>query len=657
MLTLKQIIYPALIIILGSVVYSNSLDGEFVWDDQYLVKDNVYIKSFSYLPRIFIKDYGEGGGVRYGFYRPLQTFTYMIDYAFWKLNQKGYHLTSILIHILAALSIFWLIDIIFGDKLVSLLASLTFVIHPIHTETVAYISGRQESLAALFILLCLIFYIKYLRSENKGIYLLMLVNYILAILSKEVSLIVPLIMVLYNYSFKKKLRISHLLPIIIISFIYILLRLTLLRHLFQSPLSASTNILQRTPGFFVALTNYLKLLILPLALHMGYGNPLFKITDPRALLGLIMFFSLLLYALRIRKSNSLVFFSIGWFFITLLPASNLYPLSSYMREHWLYLPSIGFFIILAKVLSSLYRRKHLRIFTVISVISLLLYFSLLTLRQNSFWRKPPALYERMLECSPFSSDVYNNLGKHYSDEAKTQKAIEMFKKALRTDPDNAVAYNNLAAVYSSLGRNKEAIELYRKSIEIKPAYVRAYSNLAVAYIDIGNKEDAIRLLKKAMEINPDYSEAYFNLAVLCNQMGKKSEAIRLYKKTVEINPHHKDAYFNLALLFLEVNKKKEAINFFKKAMNLNPNDAEIYYNLGIIYTSIGRNIDAIKSYKKAIEIKPDYAEAHNNLSVVYLQQRQYHLAIKYCDKAKELGLINQALLEALKPYRDTAKGQ
>ncbi|GAF76422.1 unnamed protein product, partial [marine sediment metagenome] len=141
-----------LIIILGFVVYSNSLNGKFIWDDEYLIKNNVYIRSFSYLPKIFSEDIGTGAEKKYYFYRPLQMITYMIDYSLWKLNVRGYHLTNTLLHILAALTIYWLINILFGDRPLSLFASLFFVAHPIHTEAVAYISGRADPLALLFML-------------------------------------------------------------------------------------------------------------------------------------------------------------------------------------------------------------------------------------------------------------------------------------------------------------------------------------------------------------------------------------------------------------------------------------------------------------------------------------------------------------------------
>jgi len=178
-----------LIIVLGFTVYNNSLNNVFFWDDRILIEENEYITSWSYILRIFTKDIGGGAGKQYTFYRPFQIFTYMIDYSIWGLNARGYHFTNIVLHITAALSIFWLINIVFKDNFLSLLTGAFFVVHPIHTEAVTYISGRADSLALVFALLCVIFYVKSLSYKRSGAFCLMVLSYVFALLSKENSLI------------------------------------------------------------------------------------------------------------------------------------------------------------------------------------------------------------------------------------------------------------------------------------------------------------------------------------------------------------------------------------------------------------------------------------------------------------------------------------
>jgi len=199
-----------LIIILGFVVYGNSFHNDFFWDDKALIEDNRYVKDWSSISQTFTQDIGAGGDKKWNFYRPLQMVTYMGDYSLWKLNAKGYHLTNIVLHIFVALCIYWLMNVIFNNNFLSSLTGMLFIVHPVHTEAVTYIAGRADSLALLFMLLCFIFYIKSPPSKRIGQYLLMVLSYTLALLSKESSLILPALLLLYHISFNKKVRVKDI---------------------------------------------------------------------------------------------------------------------------------------------------------------------------------------------------------------------------------------------------------------------------------------------------------------------------------------------------------------------------------------------------------------------------------------------------------------
>jgi len=526
----------ALIIILGFIAYGNSLHGQFIWDDDKLIKENVYLKGVSHVPKLFIEDIGSGAGIKCGSYRPFQMVTYLIDYSLWRLNVVGYHLTNIILHILVALTIYWLVDALFDDKMLSLFTAVLFVVHPIHTEAVSYISGRADSLATLFLFLCFIFYIKSLTSGTLTYHILVALTYILSLLSRENSLILPVLILLYHYTFKKKIKLNGFLSLLIISFIYILLRSTILKSILLD-LSDSATLFQRILGFFVAITTYIRLMLFPFNLHMEYGNKLFNLTDPEAILGMVILFSLLIYTFRTRNTNKLVFFSLSWFIITLLPQSNLYPINAYMAEHWLYLPSIGFFLILAKGLSSLYRRKESRIFSLIFVISLLAIYSYLTIRQNRYWKDPIVFYERTLRYAPESTKMLNNLGIAYFDMGRKEQGIALFNKAIKIDPADAYAYINLGYAYQQINKNKEAIILFEKAIELNPDNVTAYNHLGNVYSSINMYKEAVASYQKAIEIDPNFILAYYNLGILYSSINMYKEAVASYQKAIEIDPN------------------------------------------------------------------------------------------------------------------------
>lgn len=574
-----------LIVLLGFVIYANSLDGEFLWDDYHLVKNNTYIRDWSSVLNIFTQHVGAGASRMYHFYRPVQIFSYALDYSLWGSNVIGYHLTNVILHILVALSLYWLITILFGDRRLSLITSLFFIAHPIHTEAISYISGRPDPLAALFLLLTLIFYIKDL-GEKKTLYLVLgAFSYSLALLSREASLILPLLLLLYHAAFKRRISVRSIILPITLACGYVIVRMSILKSILPEDVGDATA-LHRLPGTFMAVTNYMRILFMPLNLHMGYGRKLFFWNNFGVIIGVVIIIAMIALAIRKRKSSNLIFFSIAWFSVTLLPYCNIiYPLNAYMAEHWLYLPSIGFFLLAAKAICVLSDKKAFKPFVIGLTVLILMFHSFLTVRQNGFWRDPYKFYKMTLKYVKDSGEVYNNLGVIYGRRGDYKEAIRLFEKSIETDPDYRDPHFNLGKAYNEIGKKREAVIYYRKAIDIDPKLVTA--------------------------------EAYYNLANIYNELEKYNEAIELYKKSLEVEPGLVHAYNNLGLAYFHLGDNETSVGYLKKAIALDPRDPYAYINL----------------------------------AAVYLEEKKYGDAIRYFDKAGELGLDNPVLSEALKPYR------
>lgn len=637
----------------GFVAYGNSVNDTFLFDDSFLVENNTYIRNASGISKIFRQGIGRDT-VETSYYRPVQMLSYMADYSLWKLDPRGYHVTNIIFHILAALCVYWLVSILFCDRLLSLLTGILFVAHPVHAGAVSYISGRADSMAALFMLLCMIFYIKCLQKlNNAGSYLLMLCSYALALLSKESSLILPLLLVFYHYAFKRKFEFKPLLCILSLTLIYIPARVL---SVVSAPLEyakAATTVSQRLPGFFIAVADYVRIVFLPFGLHMEYGNKLFSFHDGKAILGALLVVFLLIYAFRKRNTNGLLFFSVFWFFLALLPVSNLYPLNAYMAEHWLYLPSIGVFLIMAAGLKHIFdRTRNRRALSIVLIIGAVSFYSYLAIKQNNYWREPIYFYERTIKYSPDSAKAYNNLGTSYKDAGRAEEAVAAYKRAIAIDPAFVMAYNNLGSIYKDMGKVKEAVTAYEDTIRVSTDYEEAHYNLALLYSEIGETEEAIAFYKKAIEINPGYVEAYSNLGVIYGAIGKTEEAVAVYKKAIEIDPNYATAHNNLGLAYYGSGNMEEAIRMYKRAIELRPGYSDAYINLGIAYKNTGKIEDAIALYKEALKVKPDSAAAHYNLAVAYYLMRQYDLVVKHVDAATGLGYkVAPAFLDEVKQYR------
>ncbi|MFH1752990.1 MAG: tetratricopeptide repeat protein, partial [Candidatus Omnitrophota bacterium] len=489
------------IFVLALALYSNSLDGKFVWDDAYLVKNNIYIKSWGHISKVFTKDIAAGAQTQSNFYRPIQILSYIFDHSFWGLDVRGYHITNIMLHALTAACVYWLAMLLFANQRLSVVSSVLFVVHPVMTEAVCYISGRADLLAGLFMLLSVILYVRSLRIQRSmPSYIAALIAYVLALLSRESPLMMPVLLLLYHYAFKVRLRLGRFLPLVGVAALYIILRFTHLKDLLPHSV-VSTTLFQRAPGFFLALTEYMRLLILPLGLHMEYGDGLFSLSNPKAIAGVFILAGLLVFAFK-KRGTPIIFFSIMWFLLTILPQSNLYPINAYMAEHWLYMPSIGFFILVAACLDRAYLKNGYRNLALAATVLLTVFFSYLTVLQSLTWRDPIAFYERTLTYAPDSFRTHNSLGILYDKAGDPERAIAAYKRSIECNPSFIYPYHNLATVYAAKNDTEEAIRWYQKALEVSPKFGGTHFNLGNLYSKMGKLDKAIESYKKALELYP-----------------------------------------------------------------------------------------------------------------------------------------------------------
>jgi len=490
---------------LGLIVYANSLNGAFIWDDEYLVRDNAYIKSWGNLPRIFTEDIGAGVGHRFTFYRPLQMLSYMLDHSLWGLNVRGYHLTNVVFHVLAAWAVFGLIMALYKEERLALWTGILFVIHPVHTEAVCYISSRADPMFAFFLLLTAVFYIKNLDSKCLISCFGMAAAYACALLSKEMAVILPGLLLLYHYAFGRRISWKPFLTLVTLAGLYVVSRMTVFNFAMEDPQQAS-SLVQRLPGFFAALAGYFRLILLPFNLHMEYGKALFRLSDPTAVAGVLIFLLLLSYLYKKRNERGLVFFGLAWFLLALLPVSNLFPINAFMAEHWLYLPAIGLFLIAAKGLDNLYKNEGLSYFYIAVAIGVVAFYSGITVMQNHYWNDPITFYGRSLGYAPKSVRMHNGLALAYYEAGDQDKAISTYKDAVKALPDSASMYNNLGALYMATGKGAPARESFLRAIELDQDYGEPYGNLAIYHFR--NKEYilAIEYYDKASRrgvVNPE----------------------------------------------------------------------------------------------------------------------------------------------------------
>jgi len=663
----RKIILISILIIIatGFVVYANSLDGQFIWDDEFLIERNLYVHHWNYWPKFFTQDIGAGAGNIYGFYRPVLMLSLAADYALWKLNVKGYHVTTVMLHIFVALSIYWLITILFDNRMLSFLTGMLFLVHPVQCEDVAYITGRADSLVLLFMLLALISYIWYIKNAGAGSIIIMLVCFVAALLSKENAVIFPGFILIYHFVFREKVRYGIFLATMSITALYIGVRVLFTTSTVPYSILIMP-VFKRIPGFFVAFMNYFRLLLIPSGLHSGYGHQVFSYTDPRTIAGFIIFLLVLWVALLRRGKSVEIRFAALWFLTALAPVSNtIFPASNFMAVRYLYIPSIGFFLVIAYIIQYLYRKEILRTGVIIFSVGLLVFYSILTIRHNEYWSEPITFYEMTLRHEPKNATIYNNLGICYAKAGRTAEAALAFKKSIRMNPLYAKAYNNLGNLFGGLGKKDEAIVLFAKAIKLVPDYVEAYNNLGVIYKDLERYKEAEQMFVQAISVFPQnadisgtvdikYAEDYID--------GSTKKALRFNPPSAgrgplrSFNPNHALAYYNLGGLYTDMDMSDKAITAYDKALAINPSYVKVYNELANIYRQQEKYQKAIELYTKAVGIDPLNADAHNNLGIAYDLTGNREKAITCFENAAGISPYNTVINNNLgDTYQKTGK--
>lgn len=507
----KVLIYSLIIIAATFLAYFNSFNNQMLWDDENNIQRNTYIHDWSHLKDIFTKNAIEGARKGSNYYRPLLSITYAIDYLLWRLNPVGYHISNTIFHAICALLIFFLAKGALSPG-TAFLTGLFFAVHPIHTEAVTYISGRADPLSATFLFLALFLFVRHRKTRPRFFYALSILSFLAAILSKESSSIFPLLLLVYLYFFDeiKKVDAKRLAPFFIISGIYLVLRLTVLDF--------SDTVPENLPQpfyylpFYVRLCTFLKtipvylgLLSWPIGLHMERSVELASsIFEWQVFLGASLVIGLFVTGILIRKRSKLLLFAIIWFTVAIFPNSNLIPINDLIYEHWLYIPSVGFFMILSSIITSAALRKRF-IISLFLICALFIFYFARTMLRNRDWRDP----------------------------------ITLYLKTIPHKPDSARLYNNLAMAYSDRGKIDEAIVQYKKAIAVGDYYPQTHYNLANAYLEKGDFVMAMKELKRSLEIDEDFIYTHEKLATIYYQQGKFSLAAREAKKVLELEPGNK----------------------------------------------------------------------------------------------------------------------
>lgn len=590
----KTLFLIFILFVIGFFIYAFNLHNPLFWDDDDWIKNNTFVHSFSYLKEIFTKDILAGFGLNSNYYRPLLLLSFALNYVIHGIKPFGYHLLSNAFHIANGIFIFLILLMVFKKHFPAFIAALLFLIHPLQTEAVTYISGRGDPMSVFFMLLSLWLFIKYEIKKKKSYFVGSLLSMIAAILSRETAFLFPvLLMIFYTpfYSvsggFTRKVFVSFKksFPFWVISVVYIILRLTAFNfkntlNFYSQANDYTQHLSYRLYTFGHVLLEYFKLIFAPVGLHMERDLPLkTSLFQWPVWLSVLLVLGIIFLIFRFYKKEKgfkdrsrdifvfsrfrVWFFSWSWFFVSLAPVSGIIPINAIMYEHWLYLPLIGFFALAGFYIYRLFElvknKKNLKIILSVLIVGYFSFFSIQSIKRNIIWGKPIEFYENILKYNPYTVRILNNLGNLYSDKGDLKKAEEYYLRAIASPNKDVFAqpYYNLGNLYRDRGEFDKAIALYKKAIQVDPNFPFAYQNLAVVYIN--NKHDlinGIKVLEQLKKVQPGNPRVYYNLAILYLAVKNVPEA----KKNIELGLQYsqKDPQSRRFLedLMLKVNQLK-----------------------------------------------------------------------------------------------------
>ena len=572
----------ALLFLFTLIIYSNSLGGQFVSDDSYFIVKNVHIRNLSNIPYFFINPSAVAfSELSQDVYRPLTTISYAIDFNLWRLNTFCYHLENVLLHSSNAVLLFVLLMLIVGNIFIAFFASLLFALHPVQTEAVAWISGRSSVLFLFFYLSSFICYVLYRREKKKAYFFVSLALYCGSLFSKEMAVSLPLLLAAYDIHARDegglKKRICRYAPYFLLAAFFVTVRFLLLKRVGQCDWWGG-NPYRTFLTMLPVLVEYVKILIFPVKLCAFYVTPIkTSFLNAQVLTALCLIIALFASMPFIFRRSGRVSFFIWWFLITLLPVSNIVPLRALMAERFLYLPSIGFCVLVAILMERLGRPaagrpgKGARTAAVILATILVCLYGVRTMARNTDWKDSMTITKSILKVDPLNPWALMALGVAYSAEERYEMAMKPLKKVIGMAGDYFAPKNALGFCYLQLGRYDEAIAVYRDALRIKPNNLEALGSIGVAYASLGKYDEAIKHFKKAIAIDRAYVEGYINLGTAYGRMGDPARAIKEYERVEQNTVSKQDiaiSYIRIGDIYMKLKNVEKAKEYYRNAISL-----------------------------------------------------------------------------------------
>ncbi len=620
-------------------VYGQTVRYDFVnFDDDHYVYENPHVRK-GLTPE----------GIRWAFtafrssnWHPVTWLSHMLDCELFGLKAGYHHLVNVLLHILNSLLLYLVLRGMTGAVWRSAMVAALFALHPLHVESVAWVSERKDVLSTLFFMLTLHAYARYTARPGRARYGWVAAFLALGLMAKPMLVTLPFVLLLLDYWPLGRLRFGgggraresgkglliEKTPLFALAAASCLVTFVAQQHGGATRLTYVVPFGTRVANALVSYAAYLGKTILPAGLAAFYPYRTLLPASHTAMAGAAL---AVITALAIAAGRRRGYAATGWFWYmgTLVPVIGLIQVGNQsMADRYTYIPLIGIFLVAVWGAADLAARlPHRRVWLTSAAVLVTFGCMAASWFQVRHWRNGVELFEHALRVTRDNATARNNLGYALEMEGRPDEAALHYRQALRVDPQYSLAHSNLANVLVEKGRLDEAISHYQEAVRINPRFDFAYTRLGMALARQGRMDEAVAAYRRALRLAPENPNTHSRLGVALMEQGHVDEGAAHCRDAVRLNPGSPGLHNNLGLVLARQGRQNEAVAHFREALRLDPAYAKAHDNLGLLLARRGREDEAIAHFRKAVALDADDAEAHKYLAMALGRKGAYREAI------------------------------
>jgi tetratricopeptide (TPR) repeat protein len=605
------------LIVLNVLVYASVWRHDFVsFDDPQYVTENIHVKAGLTWDSVrWALTTGEAGN-----WHPLTWISHMVDVQLFGVQAGAHHVTNLCLHIANSLLLFGVLWRMTGALGRSAFVAGVFAVHPVHVESVAWISERKDVLSTFFWFLGLWAYADYVRGGKWTRYALVFLCLALGLMSKPMLVTFPFALLLLDY-WPLRRPLDRWLILEKIPLFALVAASSVVTFLAQSrggavSALAALPLASRVANAVVAYVGYVEKILWPTGLTVLY--PYSREFGWRPGIAVLVLIAVTTVATFVARRYRYVLVGWLWYLGTLVPVIGLVQVGiQSMADRYTYVPSIGLLIIVAwgvpDLLGALPHRRSVLLAAATVVIAAC---AIAARAQVQYWRDSLTLWEHAARITPGAAHVETPLGSVLLERGNVAEAMALFTDAIQREPQFAEAHNKLGVLLADQGRLVEAIPHYEAALRSKPSLAEARYNLGNALTAQGKLGEAIAQYHDALRLRPDDAATHNGLGSALDDQGRIDDAIAEYQQAIRLNPQFADAHNNLGAARAKQGKADAAILEFLEALKLNPNQADAHYNVAVMLNGKGRTGEAVQHLQEALRLKPNHQGARQALQMI-----------------------------------------